>query len=477
MISTATDTNRITYNQGIASPGSMPLSENEARKAVTDNHKGNIQIIEDSLKDNSTGNGENITIRVPADKDGKQIINPSEQDWINAAKNGSFVETTGKPADFARLYYNTILVDFGDAALNAKVNSDLIAEVRIAVNNGCVSINPADINPSIEGNTARAIIAYQQAVSVISDNTGTYGQLGVLPADKVTLKVPADASGKPLKNPTIQDWINAEKNNRYTEVTGSPFELSKDHLGVELNSSWRLAYSENHNALRAACNAANKEAGKLMEFNKDIDAGNRMAKTALDDIDPNIIPEAMALMGKSYGDAMNAAKTESDRMDSLRKKYDALQKLENSLSTNSAGGANVTISVPTKRYVVDSEGNRVKDANGQFKTQAVGTPPSNDDWANAVPDSFQDKTGTGRDIADKYFDIKLSNVSGDNSSNINLSNNLTKISNARSLVDAEMKKISGKFDFDMGNVQTIMSLINKVMSQMNDTALSISRGI
>jgi hypothetical protein len=83
----------------------------------------------------------------------------------------------------------------------------------------------------------------------------------------------------------------------------------------------------------------------------------------------------------------------------------------------------------------------------------------------------------GRDAAKQYFDIVLSSTSGDNAHNINLSNNLTKISNARSLVDAEMKKISGKFDFHMGNVQTNMSLINKVMSQMNDTALSIARGI
>lgn len=486
MISTATENNRVSYTKEISNAGSNPLSEDEARKAVTENHKDNIQIIEDSLKDNSAGYGNNITIRVPADKNGKPIMYPSEQDWINAAKNGTFVETTGKAADFARVYYNTNLVDLGDSSLNAQVNSALIAEVLTAVNNGSISIKSADIIPTTEGNIARAIIAYQNAISKISTNIGTYGQMANPPADKVTLKFPADASGKPIKNPTMQDWIDAEKNNRYTEVTGSPFELSKDYLGVELNSSWRSAYSENQNALRAAGNAAKKEAGKLLEFNKDVDAGNRMDKSALSDIDANIIPEAMALMGKSYGDSMNAAMAESERMDTLRKKYDALKDLENSLKNNTAGDDNVTISVPTKRYVLDANGNRIPtgatDSNGKpiYKTQEL-TPPdpklSNDDWANAVPDSFTDITMKGRDAAKKYFNIDFTTISGDNAHNINLSNNLTKISNERSLVDSEMKKISGKFDFHMGNVQTNLSLINKVMSQMNDTSLSIARGI
>jgi hypothetical protein len=258
---------------------------------------------------------------------------------------------------------------------------------------------------------------------------------------------------------------------------------------VELDTSWKTANTENRNALRTASDKAMNESKKSLDFNKAVDAGNRMDTTVLSGLDSNIITDAMSLMGKNYNDSMNAANEESLRMDNLRKKYDALKALESSVSsTNTAGSNAVDFNVPTKRYELDVNGNRIPtgttDANGKptFKTQNVSSPPTNDDWANAAEfKSIKELNGgnniNGRKAATTYFGMTLSNTSGDNAHNINLSNNLTKISNERSLVDADMKKISGKFDFNMGNVQTNLSLVNKVMTQLNDTALSIARGI
>jgi hypothetical protein len=85
----------------------------------------------------------------------------------------------------------------------------------------------------------------------------------------------------------------------------------------------------------------------------------------------------------------------------------------------------------------------------------------------------------GKDVAKDYFGISYTRLDGNNKEDhrTNLSNNLTKLSNERSLVDAEMKKISGKFDFWMGNVQTILSMINKMVSQLNETSLTVIRSI
>jgi hypothetical protein len=465
----------------ISSPPSVDrqvLTTEAAQTKVLETHKSNIQEIEKSLQDNSAGYGQEITIQVPAGQDGKPILYPTENDWIEAAKNGTFVDTTGKAADLSRIYYETNLVDFGNAELNAQINSALLGEVSAALDRGSLSISQSERTPTTEGNMARAILARQSALNKISGNVGTYGQMATPPAEQITIKVPADANGVAIKNPSLQDWVNAEKNNQYTEVTQSPFDLAKEYFGVSLDTNWRSAYSENRDALRTAGEQANEQAKNLLSFNRAVDSGNRMDTTALDGLDPSTINEALAIFGKNYSDAMSRSTEESNKMDSLRKKYDALKNLENSISGNNTAGDNdVTISVPTRRYVVDAEGNRVKDANGNYQTAAITNPPSNDDWANAVPDSFQNVTMKGRDAAKQYFNIELSATSGDNAHNINLSNNLTKISNERSLVDAEMKKISGKFDFWMGNVQTILSMINKLVSQVNDNILTIAKGI
>jgi len=469
----------VSNNTSVFLTTERPLTDDEARKKAIETQKENVQTLEDSLKDNSEGVGNDVTICVPADKNGKPIQNPTEQDWINAAKNGTFVETTGKPASLAQTYFNIALVDLGDASLNALVNAALLGEISAAVANGKVSPTQSDIQRTAEGDLARAIIARQKASDEVKSNIGTYygGQVAPrTPADSITIRVPADASGKPIENPTLQDWLDAEKNNRYVEVKGNPVELSKTYLGVELDSDWMNHSSENRQALEDGDKAAKKQAVEFYQYEKDIAARGWMDTRILTNLDHTILREAMAIFGDNYKSAMGQADQDSKRMENLRKKYDALTALENSLKDNTAGDDDVTMSVPTKRYVVDADGNKVKDADGNYKTVDITTPPppSDDDWANAVPDSFKSVTMQGREAASTYLNIELRH---DEDGTANLSANLTKIANERGLVDAEMKKISGKFDFNMGNAQTILSMTNKMMSALNDSALSIMRGI
>jgi len=458
-----------------------PLTDVEARKQAIITQNKNIQILENSLNDNNAGWGKDVTIRVPADKNGKPIQNPTEQDWINAAKYGTFVETTGKPASLAQTYFNIALVDLGDASLNAKVNAALIGEFSAAVANGKILPTQADIQRTSEGDLARAIIARQKASDEVKGNIGIYygGQVvRSTPADSITIRVPADASGKPIQNPTMQDWLDAEKNNRYVEVKGNPFELSKTYLGVELNPEWMNYSSVNQQALKDGDKTAKKQAIEFYEFN--MQAGMRMDTTSLTNIDPQVLQDAMAIFGDNYKSAMGSADQDSKKMENLRKKYNAIKELENNLNSgNTAGGNSATIEVPKTRYKTDAAGNIEKDTNGNPITIPITVPPdklSNEDWEYAA--EFEKVTKSGKDLAKDYFDIGYSTLSGnDNDHRTNLSNNLTMLSNERGLVDSEMKKISGKFDFNMGNAQTILSMTNKMMSSLNDSATSIIRGI
>lgn len=492
MSATSINSAGVSNTTSIFLTSNRPLTDDEARKKAIETQQQNVNTLEKSLNDNSAGWGKDVTIRVPADKNGKPIQNPTEQDWINAAKNGTFVETTGKPASLAQTYFNIALVDLGDASLNAKVNAALLGEFSAAVANGKILPTQADIQRTAEGDLARAIIARQKASDEVKGNIGIYygGQVAPrTPADSITIRVPADASGKPIQNPTMQDWLDAEKNNRYVEVKGNPFELSKTYLGVELNREWMKYSSQNQQALNDGDKTAKKQAIEFYEFNKGVEAGLFMDTRALTDIDPQVLQDAMAIFGDNYKSAMGQADEDSKKMENLRKKYDALKNLENSISSNNTAGDNsVDFNVPTKVYELDANGNRIptgaKDENGNsiYKTKDVSNPPSNEDWANAAEfKSIKELNGgkdiNGRDAAKKYFNIELSNTSGDNAHTTNLSNNLTKISNERGLVDAEMKKISGKFDFNMGNAQTILSMTNKMMSSLNDSATSIIRGI
>ena len=202
-----------------------------------------------------------------------------------------------------------------------------------------------------------------------------------------------------------------------------------------------------------------------------------MDTSSLTDIDPQVLQDAMAIFGSNYKSAMGSADQDSKKMENLRKKYDAIKALENNLNGNSAGSDNATITVPKTRYKTDAAGNIEMDANGKPITVAVSSPPTNEDWEYAA--EFETVTKNGRDLAKNYFGITYTTLNGKNDEDhrTNLSNNLTKLSNERGLVDSEMKKISGKFDFNMGNAQTILSMTNKMMSSLNDSATSIIRGI
>lgn len=286
---------------------------------------------------------------------------------------------------------------------------------------------------------ALAYRTYNQNLAAVQNSrqTDSTGQT------EVTIRVPADADGNPINFPTEQEWEFAAKNNRFVETTGKPEELERLFLGNEVRGP-----------------------------------------NALNDIDPSTLNEAFQVFGQSYNDAMSRAQDESKKMENLRKKYTALEALENSISgpntsgeTNTSGANSVTISVPTKRYVTDADGNRVKGADGNYLTEDITNPPSNEDWANAVPDSFTEVTDEGHVIAKEYFGIEFTRLTSEGAHETNLSNNLGKIANHRALVDAEMKQISGKFDYWMGNVQTNLSMLNKLLSQVNDTILQIARGL
>lgn len=495
MSAPAINSNPATYTANVGGAGkiaSQPLSDAEARAKAIEVQKDNIKILKESLISGSGDGAEFVNLKLPADANGRPIYRPTEQDWINAAQNGTFANTSDSISNFMDRTYGVTFVSFPEKSYSKQVNSALVGEVSAALEKGIVSPNSSNITPTVEGMFARSLIAQQKAFSTIDNGTGTNPRANppYKPLKEISIRVPADNSGKPIKNPTAQDWFNAEKNNKYVEVKGDPFQVGKDVLGIKLDSGWPNSYWANQTEIRTKISEMQAASTKLLELNIGVASGNRMDTTALTDIDTSVITNAMALMGKNYNDSMNAANEESLRMDNLRKKYDALKNLENSVSGDKTAGDNIVdFNVPTKRYVLDANGDRIPtgatDANGKpiYQTQDISNPPTNDDWANAAEFKSIKELNGGRDIdgkhaASKYFGMELvSTTKGDDPRSFNLSQNITKISNERSLVDADMKKISGKFDFNMGNVQTNLSLVNKVMTQLNDTALSIARGI
>jgi hypothetical protein len=451
------------------------LTDSEASAKILEVQSENLQAIESALEQNSAGWGDKIKIKVPADANGKQIQNPTAQDWENAAKNNRFVEVEDSPARLASDYFGLKLVDFGNAADNKVANGALLQEVKDAAAKGITFPSSQPIPTSEAGDVVRAFKAKRDSLLAVQIGMGNpKAGTAMPPSYGFTIKVPADSQDNPIKNPTPNDWLNAQKNNQWAEVKGTSEQLAADYFGVKLDmTNWRVAYNDN----KAALEVNLKDFNRPIERSKDIEAGNRMADTALTGIDPNLIPDVMEVFQKQNSSAMNKAEENSKQMESLRKKYDAIKKMESNLEGNSAGSNNVTISVPSKRYVTDAEGNRIKNADGTYQTTNVSSPPSNDDWANAA--EFTEATDKAYIVSDKYFGITYTRLDGNNKEDhaTNLTQNLSKFSSERSMVDAEMKKISGKFDYWMGNVQTIMSLINKIASQVNDNNLAIIRGI
>lgn len=458
---------------------SKPLTDAEAKAKAQEVQNQNLQLIEDGLEQNPTGRGDKVKIKVPADSSGQPIPNPTAKDWEEAARNNQFVEVENTPSILAYKYYGLSLVDFGVASENLTANKALLKELRDASGGGIIFPSHEPIPTSEMGDIVRAYQARQRALRQIESGIG-YPNQGMMnpPRERVEMKVPADADGKPIKNPTTQDWIDAQKNNKWATVSGKPDDLAKDYFGVNIDTGkWRESHADNKTAINEASQHGKDQfAAKIRVANGDKyidipDAGKIMA-------------EVMAVLGPAYQTEMSKASELKDQMDSLKKKNEALNELEKSISDKKTNGDElVDFEVPTKRYVYDKDGNKVMDEKGKPKTEDIKPPPTNEDWARAAEfkkiSQIEGKTLNGRDAAEKYLNIKLSRLAGGNDADhrTNLANNLSKIGNERTAVNSEMSKLSGQFDFRMGNAQTNLQNANKIIANMNDMILSIARAI
>jgi len=462
------------------------LTADEVKAKIVEVQTQNIQAIQDGIGqivgENSSGRADNVKIKVPADANGRPIQNPTTHDWENAAKNNRFVEVEDSPARLAANYYGLKLVDFGNADDNKVANRALLQELRDALSQGVIFPSNRPIPTSPAGDAVRAWQARQTAFYQIINGIGNPNAGNSHPPSYAfPIKVPADAKGNPIKNPSTQDWIDAQKSNRWAEVRGTSDQLAADYFGVkvELGGNWRTAYKDNN----AALDQASKEGSRTFNGKTKIANGDFSAAALLDI--PNsgqVIQEVFKVLGPAYNSELSKANDLREQMDSLRKKNDALQKLENSISSNDTSGRNfVDFDVPTRRYVYDSEGNKVLDSDGKPKTEAITHPASEEDWARAAEwksiKELEGKEINGRDAAKNYLRIQLSHIDGDNAHNTNLSNNIQKIGNARTAVQSEMSKLSGQFDFRMGNSQTNLQNANKIIGNINEIMLGIARAI
>jgi hypothetical protein len=228
------------------------LTADEVKARVTEVQTENIQAIQDAIEQNSAGSGDKVKIKVPADANGKAIHNPTVQDWENAAKNNRFVEMEDSPARLASTYYGVRLVDFGNAANNRVANGALLKELREALSKGITFPSTQSIPTSEIGDIVRAYQARQDALNKVKQGIGNPNAGTALPPSYAfEIKVPADAQGNPIKNPTTQDWIDAQTNNRWATVKGTSDQLAADYFGVklELGGDWRTAYKDNILAL------------------------------------------------------------------------------------------------------------------------------------------------------------------------------------------------------------------------------------
>jgi len=290
------------------------------------------------------------------------------------------------------------------------------------------------------------------------------------PLERVDIKVPANAEGKPITNPSSKDWIEAQKNNRWVTVSGKPADLASDHYGLKIDiTNWRDSYKSN----KAAFDQASQEGSK--KFDAQIrSASGEYVLDAIINI-PNagkILAEAYAVLGPAYNTELKTANDLREQMDSLKKKNDAITKFENTLDVNSAGNVDVKIDVPKTKYVCDKDGNKILDEKGAPKTQPVGNPLTNDDWIQAA--EFETVSGKAIDLAPKYIGVNYS-TKGDHQ--VNLSNNTGRFNNERSSVNSDMSKLTGQFDLHMGNAQTNLQNANKTIASINDMMMSISRAI
>ena len=475
------------------------LTADEVKAKIVEVQTQNIQAIENGLEQNSAGLGDRVKINLPADAQGNPIHNPTAQDWENAAKNNRFVEVEDSPAQLASNFFGLTLVDFGNAMDNKLANGVLLKELRDASAKGITFPSSQSIPTSPEGEIIRAFQAKQDAIRKIQEGLGNPRGANAVNLYQTEIKVPADAQGNPIKNPSTQDWIDAQKNNRWAQASGNSAQLAADYFDAKFTSINILQLpniyfnplspglfrdaitTSDWETLQSGLKQVTQNDSK--SFVKKIVEQIRLETEILAIPDAGkILEEVFKVLGPAYNSELSKANDLREQMDSLRKKNDALQKLENSISSNDTSGRNfVDFDVPTRRYVYDSEGNKVLDSNGKPKTESITQPATEQDWARAAEwksiKELEGKEINGRDAAKNYLRIQLSHIDGDNAHNTNLSNNIQKIGNARTAVQSEMSKLSGQFDFRMGNSQTNLQNANKIIGNINEIMLGIARAI
>lgn len=454
--------------QGNYSVESKPLTDSEAKAKAQAVQDQNLQAIEGGLKQNSAGWGDKVKIKVPADSSGRAIYKPTAQDWENAAKNNQFAVVEDSPARLASEYYGVELVDFGNASENLTANSALLKELRDASSSGIIFPSNQPIPTSEIGDIVRASKARQAALKEIESGIGSYSRRGKMPPkEKVEVKVPADANGNPIKNPTASDWINAQKSNKWAITSGKSDDLAKDYFGVKIDTTkWEDSLTNNISELKKASQNGNDQ------FASQIRLANGDRYIDIPDAG-KIIAEVLAALGGPYTSELKKADENRQQMDNLQKKNDALAKFENSLDVNSAGDVDVTINVPTSKYVYNDDGTKKLDSNGKPITEPItNNPLTNDDWVKAA--DFKEVTGKAKDLSHQYVNVTYA-TKGNHQEN--LTTNTGRFSNERQSVSSDLSKLSGQFDAHMANAQTNLQNANKIISNINDMMMSISRNL
>ena len=277
--------------------------------------------------------------------------------------------------------------------------------------------------------------------------------------NEVYIKVPADADRKPITNPSAEDWENAVKNDRFAEIADSPTNLADKYFphlqktGAEGTSDFATQIDSGAVGLA--------DGGIRSDGIQDIPSAGK------------IIQDVLAALGGPYTSELKKADENRQQMDNLQKKNDALAKFENSLDVNSAGDVDVTINVPTSKYVYNDDGTKKLDSNGKPITEPItNNPLTNDDWAKAA--EFKEVTGKAKDISHQYVNVTYA-TKGNHQEN--LTTNTGRFSNERQSVSSDLSKLSGQFDAHMANAQTNLQNANKIISNINDMNMSISRNL
>ncbi|MFM8984153.1 MAG: hypothetical protein ACKOLA_14945, partial [Spartobacteria bacterium] len=266
---------------------SKPMTDAEIKAKIIEVQNENLKAIEQGLEQNSSGWGDKVKIKVPADAQGRPITNPTAKDWENAAKNNRFAEVEDFPIKLAANYFSLHFVNFGSPEDNLILNKALLKEFSDALKSGTSFPTTTPIPRSEAGDMVRALQAWMKALEHLRIGTVS-----------VNISVPSDPKGNPIKNPTIKDWINAEKNNSWATASGMSSDLASDYFGVKIDTTnWRDTWPKVFETL----DQAGKEGTK--KFTDKIRSAN--GEFVIDDIldipdAGKIIAEVMVVLGSAH---------------------------------------------------------------------------------------------------------------------------------------------------------------------------------